>query len=355
MQEESSHIAVDRHEGRIVQWKGETYLYFSGTNYLGVSTKKEVHALIQEGISLYGCHVSISRSANIGMPVFARADKQVATWLGTEHALLFSSGFTACQILLKSLEENGLDILYTPGVHPANWRNSKDKDALPWQALLHHTAQSSSPMAIFCKSVDPIYLRAVSFNWLQALPTDKDITLIVDDSHTMGVWGTRGEGIYPTIKEMTGGRSVIVVGSLGKGIGMPAGVIGGCRRWTDIIQATPYYTGASMPNPAFVHALIGLLPMLPKWQKKLQENITLFQQKILKNRWQKHFAYNKAFPVFLCRHKDTFDHLYERRILIAKFRYPSKEDSVVSRIVLSGAHTKTDIQTLCQALTSLLK
>ena len=334
----------------MVNWGGAEYLYFAGTNYLGVSARAEVRAFTEEGMARYGCHVSVSRAANIGFPIFAQADAKVAQWLGVEAALLFSSGFTACQILLKSLMEAGHEILYTPGVHPANWRNYRDKTSLPWQHLLRKVDEAKHPVAIFCKSVDPIHLRPVGFDWIRDIPKDKPCVIVVDDSHTMGVWGDQAEGMHRALRSLAGGRDLVIVGSLGKGLGMPAGVVGGRRHWIESVEQTPYYAGASMPNPAFVHALLRGLPRLTEWQQALQKNIGQFEQYLAAKKRKKYFSALPYFPIFRCKSEGIFEHLKKEKILIAKFRYPSREDDLVSRIVLNGAHTQEDIHTLSRAL-----
>ena len=296
MDKDPFHLTVESHHGRTVRWKGETYLYYSGTNYLGIAALKSVQALVVEGMALYGCHVSASRSANIALPVFDSADQCVAEWLGVARAVLLSSGFTACQILLKSLEEEGHELIYTPGVHPANWRHLQDKETVPWEQLLHKIKHAQHPIAVLCKSVDPIYLKKVRFDWLQEVPRDKRVVLVIDDSHTLGIQGAKGEGIYGEIKEQVGERALILVGSLGKGLGMPAGVIGGSKHWIERVRESPYYAGASMPNPAFVHALMAIIPMLPSLQRKLQRNIARFEDAPDGERMERAFRLHRTLP-----------------------------------------------------------
>ena len=220
-------------EGKVIMDSGETMVYFGGTNYLGTVQDASLCECFQEGVERYGLHLSTSRASDSALAVYEKADRHVAQWLGAEAGLVFSSGFTACQTLLKTLEEEGYTLFYAPETHPANCRTNKDRFAQALEdwigEIKGRIMRSSSPAVVYYKPIDPIYLRVHPLEWLMDLP--RGTTLVLDDSHSLGVNGEKGAGVYDWLRKKEIAEKmqadVIGVGSLGKGLGLPAGYMMG--------------------------------------------------------------------------------------------------------------------------------
>ena len=173
-----------------VQLGQQSFTYFGGTNYLGTVQAPELLKLLQTATQKYGLHISISRASNSAPALYAQADAHVAQWLHAQAGLVFSSGFTACQILLKIVEEAGYTLLYAPKAHPANCRtiyDRHDQSLDNWRQQLKKALKQTQRLAVYYKPIDPIYLEPLPREWLNELP--KEVLLILDDSHSLGVQG----------------------------------------------------------------------------------------------------------------------------------------------------------------------
>lgn len=189
-------VYADHMPGRTLRLDGVEYLYCSGTSYLGISCNEEFRKCLAEGMARYGTNYSSSRRSNLQLRVFEETEHYLAAYTGTEAALTMSSGFLAAQTLVQTLNGSG-HFLYAPGTHPALWRSTADapdatQDFEAWvNWLLQETpGMAEKQLVLVCNSLDPLQARNHSFSWLTALPTEKQFTLIIDDSHGFGVTGT---------------------------------------------------------------------------------------------------------------------------------------------------------------------
>lgn len=333
---------IDHYPGRSIQVRGAEWLHFSGTAYLGLADHPLYQEKLMEGIRRYGANFGGSRRSNLQLDVFAEAESYLADWLGVEATLTVSSGSLAGQLLIKYLEQDHL-CDYAPSVHPAligqghRFRGSQDEWA---QYILDIEAH---PRRILLSStLDPLEARAYDFSWLSRLSPKNQNTLVLDDSHGMGVLGKDGRG---TLSLLTQLKQVdyILHSSMGKALGVPGGLIAGKR---DLIQAlweSPFFGGASPIIPAYLYAFLQCRDLLSQQRKHLNQNIQFFTQV---NPSPNAFRQIPGHPVFFVKDAQLADFLAQSQILISSFHYPSAQDPKINRIVLNAAHTTSDLEKL---------
>ena len=347
-------------QSRIVR-SGESYIHFSGTNYLGTATDASLNVKFAEGTARYGSYISTSRASNISFGVFAEADQYIAKWIGTEGGLVFSSGFAACQTLLKVLTAQGAELSYAPGVHPANWRSEADEtkgDLTKWTArFVEEYKQRPRPVVLFYKPIDPLGLRPISMAWLQQIPKENELLLVLDDSHMLGLCGEKGAGIYADLRQEAKYSHIrcLMVGSLSKGMGLPAGYLAGERKWRDAIASSPFYLGASMPSAAAMYVLLHAEADYARLRARLQAHISRFCEGLKAAALLDRFRYLPRYPIFLCQEAGLYAYLLKKGICIAHFSYPRPDDKPQTRIVLQGAHSEADIDKLLQGVIAFFK
>jgi len=81
-------------------------------------------------------------------------------------------------------------------------------------------------------------------------------------------------------------------------------------------------------------------------RQKLQANIQQFVQNLPQ---EIDFQFFTEYPVFYTANSGLAAFLSEQKILISSFPYPTPQDALVTRIVLSSLHTDDDIQTLTKS------
>ncbi len=333
---------------RTVTLDGNEYLYFGGTSYLGISRNAEFQDYLQEGFARYGTNYSSSRISNVQLAVFEEIESQLAAFTSAEAALTFSSGFLAGQALVRLLQTEGT-LIYAPRTHPAlsveNQSVTSQKYYAEWvQNLPSLIAETTEPhLILLVNSLDPLYAEKYDFRWLAHLPTMHQFTVVIDDSHGLGVIGQNGNGILSQLPVLPPHIEVLSVGSLGKALGLPGGVVLGSQKRIDQLRKTPFFTAGSPMPPAYAYAYLQAANLYDRLRKKLFENSIFFQQKTSATQL---FRFFDAYPVFHTNQNGLYSHLQTQKMLISSFPYPSPHDSPITRVIINALHTLEDIENL---------
>jgi 7-keto-8-aminopelargonate synthetase-like enzyme len=362
-------ITIDHLPSRTIQINGSEYLFFSGTSYLGMGHQPAFRAALMEGIDRYGTIFSASRNNNLQLKIYEEAEDFIAQWTGAEVALTVSSGFAAGQLAVQSLVNH--KFIYAPSVHPAIWQpNYTSPREIGMQAqynfenyidfaqkIVSIVEQENEPIALACNAIDPLHGEVYDFSWIKNLPSDKPITLLLDDSHGIGITGTsrnalgfceEGGGIFSEIKKLIGNQSnitLIVIASLAKAVGIPGGVILSDKKTIAMIRRNPLFVGASPIVPAYLFAFLQSQDIYSEARRVLLKNIQQFraQTATLTNLGM---TFLPDYPVVFVQHTGLFEALWQQNILISSFAYPKPNDPPITRIILSALHTEDDISVL---------
>ncbi len=346
---DAARIYTDHLPGRTLHVAGVEHLFCSGTSYLGISSNRKFRECLAEGMRRYGTNYSSSRHSNLQLQVFAEAEEYLAAYTGAEAALTMSSGYLAGQALVQTLQGSG-HFLYAPATHPAVWRSAADApdpgqayEAWVTQLLQEMPELPAQHIILVCNSLDPLKACNYTFNWLDALPGEKQLTLIVDDSHGFGVTGTDGAGVFSQLKERFSGIRLVVVSSFGKAFGIPAGLVLGDRQLIEQLQNSIYFGGASPAVPAYLYAFLQCKAVFAEAREQLFSNVRHFREQLDRPEL---FSYFDRYPVFSTRHKELCPFLLEHKVLISSFRYPTPADEPITRVILNSLHTAEDMQRL---------
>ncbi len=68
-------MIVNEFPDRIITVDGVEYLYFGGTNYLGMSTNPEFQHILLESIKKWGTAYGSSRNSNVKLSIYETAEK----------------------------------------------------------------------------------------------------------------------------------------------------------------------------------------------------------------------------------------------------------------------------------------
>ncbi len=343
-------IITDRFNSNHIICEGKPYLFFSGTSYLGMNYNTRFRELITEGMEQYGNNYGSSRNSNFRLKVYEEAESLLALFTGAPAALTVSSGFMAGQLVVDMLQEDNY-FVFAPNTHPAVCRRQADfyeGDFQWWTEDIAGviTAQEADKIAIVCNSNDPLFCKPYSFDWVFSLPVNKEITLVIDDSHGIGVTGEHGQGIYNNIRHQEN-VNLIVVASLAKAVGIPGGVVLGASGTIGQLRANPFFGTSSPIAPGYLYAFTKAGQVYNDARKQLNENIGLFNR-VLPNRNM--FNALADYPVFYTARHILPDFLSKHGILISGFAYPRPEGAMVTRIIINSEHTEKDIEHLAHCL-----
>jgi 7-keto-8-aminopelargonate synthetase-like enzyme len=337
------------------------YLWFSGTDYLGMGHDETFRTFLKAGIERYGLHYGSSRNNSLKLTVYEETETELAKWIGSESALLASSGMWAGQLMMKTIADVALETStsthiqyhYAPKVHPALWRNDFEPNSNSWtiwaETVIQNIKDSHQEIAhIICTDgIGSPMVEAFDFSVFANIPQDRsNVWIIVDESHTLGVFGLEANGLYQTIASLSK-ANVIMISSLNKALGIPGGVIACDSATAALIRNAVWFAGASPPAPAYAYALTKLLETghYAKANALLTANIGLFRNQL------KHsdlFRNVPAYPVFCSENPSLFEALLSSGIMASCFSYPSPNDPPVTRLAISALHQKEDLSRLAE-------
>jgi len=348
-------IKLDNTPGRSFFYKGLEYLYFSGTSYLGIKNCSTFQQYLVEGLKKYGNNLGGSRLSNLQLDIFDKVESYLANFCQAESALSVSSGTLAAQLVLNFLQGKGV-YLQAPNVHASLFLKNSGKALSSfeqWVDIVKNEAtKEAKPLIILSNSVNPLKVKKYNFNWISELDANRKIFLILDDSHYFGISGPGGSGSHPGI-DSPKNVELVVLGSLGKAFGLPAGLILASNPIIKQIKRQPLFGGASPAAPAYLYAFLKAEKLYRDRRKKLFENIDHFCKLIRLHKRESDFRYIDGYPVFYCENKNWHSALLERRIFISNFPYPSPDSEPVSRIILNSLHSFSDIEYLFETILNL--
>ncbi|NIJ56031.1 pyridoxal phosphate-dependent aminotransferase family protein [Dyadobacter arcticus] len=339
---------------------GDEYLWFSGTDYLGMGNNDDFRRLLNEGVARYGTHFGSSRNNSLRLEIYEEAESLFASIANVSSALLVSSGMWAGQLVMKEIQkiigqafnDSKFQYHYAPGVHPAIWGDNYQPVRGTWVDWALETIKSVNESSdarahIICSdAVGSPWVQQFDFSLFYEIENHRNVWFIIDESHSLGLLGNSGHGIGEYFPAAVKAKTVFV-SSLNKALGIPAGLIWGDSPITNQILKSPWFAGASPPAPAYVYAFNKLLQdcVYEKELQKLRNNLNYFSTQFPQ---ADHFQTIKNYPVFCSQDFDLFDHLLKNMIMTSCFSYPAPTDPAVTRFAISSIHQKEDLNQLAE-------
>ncbi len=344
-----SAFQIDHLPDRTIRHDGQTYLFFSGTSYLGMAQNRSMQTLLAEGVARYGLQFGSSRNGNLQLRIYDEFEAKLSDWAECGHALTVSSGMLAGQIvvdwLAKELGSSAVGF-QAPGTHPALWHPLLKPHTMPlvasdMLAFLDQTPDSS-PVYVLTNSVDAIRSAYYDFSWLRSIG-DRPVWVVVDDSHGLGVLdGGRGIGseLDEWIHNNMPNVRLIVTASLAKAMGLPGGVIFSDPGTLAALRQTAYFGACSPMPPAYAYAYLQAGNLYIDAYERLTENVALAEELLLPTGL---FGHATGYPVFYTDHDELAPYLLEKGIFVYSFAYPTAVDKANTRIVISAFHQSDDL------------
>lgn len=330
--------------------EGKEYHFFSGTSYLGMNQDEDFKKLLIEGMNRYGMSFGSSRNGNLQLDIYEQAEEKMARWVGSEKALTVSSGMLAGQIVAQYLKTQNTTFFYAPHSHAANFYESNiilpNLSFEAWAVTIRQQILEKNALhsVIICNSCDALKLSHYDFSWTSQLPYNQPITLIIDDSHGLGITGKNGSGIFKQISVNSNVR-LVVVSSLHKAMGIAGGVVFGDNDFIETLRHTAFFASCSPIVPAYLYAYIHADEIYARNLLKLQSNIQRFNLQTFDYQL---FNFLPNYPVYYTLQDDLYDFLFENGIFIYSFAYPIKTGKPNTRIVLSAWHNEEQIDFLAE-------
>ena len=344
-------ISLNQSLGPVVRIGKKDYLFFSGTSYLGMEADRHYEAVLQDCIRQYGTNHGLSRVNNVRLKVFEEFEKFFAKNAKAEAAAVMSSGYLAGIAASQWLFPKADTCWAAPDTHPAilplGLQVDTQTNFVTWKKKCLEQSEALSPRKILIlgNTVDPLRAEIHEYSWVKELAKKHEVTLLLDESHAFGVlgrslFGTYADQQYPQV-------NLVVSGSLGKGLAMPAGIILGKREVIEGIKSQPIFTGASPGSPANLQTFLETQDIYRAQSQKIRDFSGIFSQE---TKELSTLIGSPNFPVFILKNPNWSKDLEKMGFITSSFSYPTSDSPIISRIVLSAFHSLWDLVALNEAL-----
>jgi 7-keto-8-aminopelargonate synthetase-like enzyme len=338
-------MKVNQFPDRVIEINNDKYLYFGGTSYLGLPTNPEFQQLLIKNIVQWGTAYGSSRSANIQLTAYENGERFLAKHIHADGVLTVSSGMLAGKLVIEALIPQTDCFFHFPEAHPA----IKAADSLPFfignQLNPRLLDTLSENITILTDAVPSLHIKPIDFSVLNFIPSHKEITLVIDESHSLGILGANGSGLFPTI-HLPNIKRKIMVASLGKAFGLTGGVIAGDYSFISQMNELDTFVSSAGMNAAFVQTLADAEEHYYSQHQKLKDNLGYIDMHLTKS---KAVAFNPNYPVIYPKIGGINEILEANKIIITNFKYPTDSKNL-NRIVITANHTKEDLDTLIHIL-----
>ncbi|MBC2839347.1 aminotransferase class I/II-fold pyridoxal phosphate-dependent enzyme [Robiginitalea sp. SC105] len=342
--------SVSRIPGAEFRSDGAQWLYFGGTSYLGVQSHEGFQELMTRFTREMGTHWGASREGQLVPAIYGETEAALAAWTGSEACITVSSGFLAGRLLADAFSGNGYHCLFSPNCHAA-LLPARSGRASSWEALeldlLKIRQQGGKQAVLFTDTIDFSDGPRFVVEKLRTLDLT-DVILIADDSHGTGVLGDGGRGSFPELRGLAV-RDLMVCASMGKALGVTAGLILGTSTRIQSLRQEPAFAGASPAPPAALATFCAALDsgLYLEQFERLWANVRLFSG------WLRDLpgvTGGAHFPVFLFRKAALAAFLESNNVLATHFSYAAEQPESPGRIVLTASHSEAHIRSLAKIL-----
>lgn len=337
-------MTVNEFPDRIVTIDGVDYLYFGGTNYLGMTVNPDFQNILFESIKKWGTGYGSSRNSNIKLSIYEIAEKLLAKNLNTEAALTVSSGMLAGKLVVEHLSKTTDAFFHFPDLHTALMTPLSLPIIENGELNSKIVNSSISKITVLTDAVPSQNVVPIDLSILLSIPKKIKINLVIDESNSMGIiendWqnNLKRENI-----------TIIRIASLAKALGLSGGVIGGDLSFIESIKKEDTFIGAAGMNPAFLETYCNAQEVYRSQKLKLEQNLEYIDVHFTN---REKFKFNSSYPIIYFKDNLISKKLLENKIITTSFKY-TNESGKLNRIVITANHSTSDLIQLLAQLNSI--
>ncbi|MDD2479089.1 MAG: glycine C-acetyltransferase [Victivallaceae bacterium] len=346
---------------------GREVLNMCANNYLGLAGHPEIIKAAQQGMTRRGYGLSSVRFICGTQDIHRELEKKLATFSGTDDAVLYSSCFDANGGLFETLfgpedaiisdalnHASIIDGIRLCKAQRLRYRNNDLAD-------LEEQLKASASCRFRLIATDGVFSMDGSIADLSSicdLAEKYDALIMVDDSHASGFIGKNGRGTPEHCGVL--GRIDIITGTLGKALGGASGGYTAARR--EIVEmlrqrSRPYLFSNTVP-PAVVCASLKALELVEsshELRDKLASNTAYFRTGIAAAGFEIKPGTHPIVPIMLgdaVLAQKMAARLLEKGVYVIGFCFPvvPKGEARI-RVQISAVHSRSDLDFAIKAFT----
>jgi len=242
----------------VVEMEGAERIMLGSNNYLGLTADPRVMQGARDALERYGTGLTGSRLLNGTLQLHLTLEREIAEWMGTEDALVFTTGHQANVGTLGTILSPGDTVVADSGDHAsildgcllsrAKLRPFRHNRLDKLERSLERAAEDGGGVLVVVDGVFSMEGDVAPLPQIAELCRKHGARLMVDEAHGAGVLGARGAGTA----ELFGveDRVDLRMGTFSKSLASCGGFIAGSREVIDFLRITSrafLFTAAAVP------------------------------------------------------------------------------------------------------------
>jgi 8-amino-7-oxononanoate synthase len=248
--------------GPVVEMEGRETIMLGSNNYLGLTGDERVKGAARDALERYGTALTGSRLLNGTIPLHTELEREIAEWMGTDDAIVFTTGYQANLGAIGTILEPGDTVVCDSGDHAsildgcrlsgARLRPFRHNRIDKLERMLERAASDGGGVLVVVDGVFSMEGDIAPVPEIVALCDRYGARLLVDEAHAVGVLGERGTGTC----ELFGleDRVDLRMGTFSKSLASCGGFIAGPA---DVVEFLRIASRAFLFTAAAVPAAVG--------------------------------------------------------------------------------------------------
>ena len=357
-------------QGPRMEVDGRSVLHFAGSNYLDLAHHPAVVEASAEAARTHGCAAGGSRLICGNLDLHEALEDELASFLGVEASLAFSTGYMANVGVIPVLARPG-DVVLSDALNHASivdgCRLSRaevrvfphgDVDAL--ETLLRSEAGGERRLLLALDGVYSMDGDLPPLVEMTRLARRYGAIVLLDDAHGCGTLGARGRGAAEWVGAEAGVD--VYVGTLGKAFGSFGAFVAGSAALRDLLvnaaRSFVFTCALAPPQVAAAREALRIACAEPERRERLQANAARLRTRLAAHGVSSAPSSTHIVPVVVGGNAPTMA-LCERLLALGFYaqgiRHPSvPEGKARLRITPMSSHDDAEIDALADAISAEL-
>jgi 8-amino-7-oxononanoate synthase len=190
--------------GPVVEMEGRERIMLGSNNYLGLTGDSRVKEAARDALERFGTGLTGSRFLNGTLSLHLELERELADWMGSEDALVFTTGYLANTGAIGTLLEPGDTVICDSGDHAsildavsmsrARIRPFRHNRLDKLETMLKRAESDGGGVLVVVDGVFSMEGDLAPIPDIAALCRRHGARLMIDEAHGVGVLGERGAG-----------------------------------------------------------------------------------------------------------------------------------------------------------------
>lgn len=357
-----SPTTIDSAQGPTVIIDNREFVLFSSNNYLSLANHPGIIKAVKSTLDEFGFASAASRLISGTMTPHTQLEQRVAKICNKQSALIFPSGWTANEAVIKSIPQKG-DLLILDKLNHASIIDAAQASDADFRTYRRENPEKLGKLLadknydkkfIITESIFSMDGDTADLKRLVELKEKYGAYLIVDEAHAFGCIGPNSAGLADEFGLMD--KIDIIIATFGKALAANGAAVISEKSVIDyLINKARAFIYTTAPSPvicAAVNAALDLIEAKPERKEKLKRNADYLRSKLQQIGVNTGNSTTHIVPAIIGPADKTLElskELYDAGFFIPAIRPPTvAPETSRLRISLQSGHTVEQMDSLLE-------